>query len=131
MKRGRAPEITDYMAGALLANGPIWMWNLAVGYFSGNFSTLPPVLVGGISLIIYVAGGSLASFLVCGRADEGLLPVALKLVGAEWAFSIMMMLSNIPEASLGQALLLLISLLIGGLMGAYLSLKRRTQTGRR
>lgn len=125
MKKGRVPNITDYMAGALLANGPIWMWTMAMGYFSSTFLALPPVLVGGLSLIIYVAGGSLASYLVCERADGGLLLVALKLVAAEWAFSIMMMLTIIPEASLGQALLLLISFLMGGLLGAYISLRRR------
>ncbi len=130
MKAGRAPNITDYMAGALLANGPIWLWTMTIGHLSSIFSALPPSLLGGLSLIVYVAGGCLASYLVCGRAEEGLLLVALRLAAAEWAFSIMMMLSIIPEASLGQALLLLICFVVGGFIGAYLSLKRRLRRPR-
>ncbi|MEM3069323.1 MAG: hypothetical protein QW638_00260 [Candidatus Bathyarchaeia archaeon] len=125
MGRGRGPTITDYMAGALLANGPIWMWRMAIGYFSDWFSALPSALLGGVSLIIYVAGGSLASYLVCNRAEKGPLLAALKLIAAEWAFYIMMMISTIPEPSLGQASLSLICFIVGGFLGAYLSTKRR------
>ncbi|MBS7637887.1 hypothetical protein KEJ49_03210 [Candidatus Bathyarchaeota archaeon] len=123
--RVRSPNITDYMAGALLANGPVWMWMMAIGYFSDLFSALPPALLGGLSLTIYLAGGSLASYLVCNRAERGLLLAALKLVAAEWAFYIMMMISTIPEPSLGQASPLLLCFIIGGLIGAYLSARRR------
>lgn len=124
MGKGRVPSITDYMAGALLANGPTWIWIIAMGYFSDIFSALPKVLIGGFSLIIYISGGSIASYLVCERADEGLLIVALKLVAAEWIFSIMM-LSTLTEASSGQAFLLLICFTIGGFIGAYLSMRKR------
>ncbi len=125
MGRVRSPNITDYMAGALLANGPIWMWMMALGYFSDWFSALSPALIGGLSLIIYLAGGSLASYLVCNRAERGLLLAALKLVAAEWAFYLMMIISTTPEPSPGQASPPLICFILGGLIGAYLSTRRR------
>jgi hypothetical protein len=124
MKRGELP-ITDYMAGALLGNGPVWMWSMALAHVPSMFSALPPILVWGLSLMINIAGGCLASYVVCGRAEGETLPVALRLVAAEWAFSIMMLLSTASEPSIGQAVFLLICFTAGGLIGAYLSLWRR------
>lgn len=123
--KGRSPTLTDYMAGAFLGNGFIWMWTMTLSYLHIILFIVPPPILILLSFMIYVTGGAVASYLVCGRAEGGYLHVALKLIAAEWAFSLMMMLSIASEPSLGQALFLLTCFIIGGFIGAYLSTRRR------
>ena len=120
------PTLFDYFAGALLANGISWMWISSLGYLSAAFSTS---VLAELSYVVYIAIGILASFLVCRRTSSRHISVALKLVAIEWIFSLVMIMSYLDQPTTGMALALLVCFLMGGIAGAYITL--RSQLRRR
>ena len=115
----KAPTLTDYLAGAMLANGFVWIWAQALPYLSG----IPLTLLALASYIIYLSGGIVASYLVCKRASSRHLSVGLKFAVVTWAFSIVLMLSIATEPTVGLAIALLVCFAAGGVAGAYLALR--------
>ena len=115
----KAPTLTDYLAGAMLANGFVWIWAQALPYLSG----IPLTLLALASYIIYVSGGIVASYLVGKRASSRHLAVGLKFAVVTWAFSIVLMLSIATEPTVGLAIALLVCFAAGGVAGAYLALR--------
>lgn len=119
------PELADYLAGAILANGIIWIWGLLLASFRGFFSRFPPVLLADISYLLYLTAGSISSYLVSYRASRKHLIVSLKAAGLSWLLSLLLMLSIVSRPTLGLSLVLLVCFLAGGVAGGYLALKRR------
>jgi len=76
-----------------------------------------------LSYVVFVAGGAVASYIVCRRAGSNHLFVGLKVVGLAWIFSAVFMPAT-SEASIDLALVMLVCFVIGGLSGAYFA--RRT-----
>ena len=131
MSEGREmPNLNDYLAGAILANGFVWIWSLALGHFSDLFERIPPVILANASYVIYLSGGIVSSYLVCKRASSGHIFVGLKLVALTWAFSIVLMLSIATEPSIGLAIVFLVIFTAGGVAGAYLALRSRLKPRR-
>lgn len=122
----KAPTLTDYLAGAMLANGFVWMWAQALPYLSW----LPLTLLSNISYIIFLSGGIVASYLVCKRASSRHLGVGLKVAAIEWIFSIILMLSITAEPTVELAITLLVCFAAGGVAGAYLALRSRLRPRR-
>lgn len=120
----RVPNLTDYMAGAMVANGFVWMWAQALPHLSW----IPFTLLAEASYVIYLLGGIVASYLVCKRASSRQLIVGLKFAAIAWAFSIIMMLSIAAEPTVGLAVALLVCFAMGGVAGAYLALKSRLRS---
>lgn len=119
------PSLSDYLAGAMLANGFIWIWNQMLASFSEALSAIPIGLLADASLVIYVAGATVSSKQVCKRADKQHLIVGLKFACYSWALSLLIMLSMAPDPKVSFAISLLISLAAGGLLGAYWAIKDR------
>jgi hypothetical protein len=129
-ERLRRPSLTDYFAGAMLANGFVWIWLQALGNLSAIFSKVPVGLLADISFVIYLSGGILSSYIVCGRTSSGHLFVGLKLAALAWVVSLFFMLTAAAEPTMGLALTLLACFAAGGIAGAYLALRsmlRRTR----
>lgn len=118
------PTLTDYLAGAILANGFVWLWTLILYQFSDFFIGLPATFVADFSLIIYLSGGTLASYLVCRRSASRSVVTGLKLSVAAWLFSLVMA-PSIVDLSAGLVLSLLMCFLAGGVVGSYLALRRK------
>ena len=118
------PNLNDYLAGAMLANGFVWIWSSLLGYFSGYFTKVP-LLLADASYIIYLSGGVVSSYLVCKRAASKHLIVGVKLSILTWIFSLIIMLSFPAEPSIGTAFALLACFVAGDIAGAYLALKSR------
>lgn len=120
----RPPTATDYMAGAMLANGFVWIWTQALPYLSW----VPYGLLAEASYLIYLSGGAVASYLVCKRAASGHLVVGIKVAGVSWLISLVLLLSNVAEPTPGLALALLVCFMMGGIAGAYLALRSRLRS---
>jgi peptidoglycan/LPS O-acetylase OafA/YrhL len=120
--------LTDYLAGAVLANGFVWIWAMVLGYLQAPSQTDGDALLGLLSYVVFVAGGAVASYLVCKRAGSNHLFVGLKVVGLAWIFSAVFMPAT-SEASINLALVMLVCFVIGGLSGTYLA-RRMSLRGR-
>lgn len=130
MQEKRAPELSDYIAGAMLANGIVWIWLQALSSMRNFFSRIPVGLLADISFIIYLLAGIIASYQVCKKASSGHLIVGVKFAAFAWALSLFIMMSNLPEPTIGMATIFLVCFAAGGIAGAYLSLRshlRRTR----
>ena len=118
----RNPNLTDYMAGTMLANGFVWIWSMILTYFPDPISRIPIVILAVTAYAIYISGSAVSSYLVCKRTSSNHLMVGLKLAGLAWLFSLIMMLSSTTGPTLGSAVMLLVCYLAGGLAGAYMAL---------
>ncbi len=122
--KARTPSTTDYMAGAMLANGIVWIWQQALDNLSTIFSKVPIGLLVNASFLIYLAGGVVSSYLVCSRTTSGHLLVGLKLSALAWVISLFFVFTSPAEPTPGFVLALLACFVAGGVAGAYLALKR-------
>lgn len=130
--KARNPSVTDYFAGAMLANGIVWIWLQALSNLSEIFSKAPIGLLADASFLIYIAGGIVSSYLVCTRTTSGHLLVGLKLSALAWVVSLFFIFTSPAEPNLGFVLALLACFVAGGVAGAYLALRRmlrRTRAG--
>lgn len=119
----RTPNLTDYMAGAMLANGFVWMWSILLGNLSNRISKIPVNILADIAYIVYVSGGIVSSYLVCKRTSTRHLFVGLKLAALSWVFSLFLSLSSATGPTIGLTIVLLACLTGGSVAGAYLALK--------
>ena len=121
----RKPTTNDYLAGATLANGIVWIWNQALGAMPNIFSQVHPSILANISYVVYLLGAILAANQVCRRASSKHLIVGIKSALFSWALSLLVMLSMAPNPAIGLALSLLLCFLAGGVVGAYLIIRSR------
>jgi len=123
------PSLNDYMAGAMLANGFIWIWSMMMGHIPLLYRA-PIIILANASYLIYLVAGFTSSYLVCLRAERRHLIVGLKTALLSWLLSILFMLSFSPKPDWGFSTALLICLIMGSVAGAYLALKRRIRRRR-
>lgn len=116
------PTLTDYIAGAILSNGFVWMWYMSLFYLSSFF---PVTILADASLIIYLLGGAVSSYLVCKRASSGHLVTAVKLAFVTWIFLLFLSLSFDFELTVSFFTTLLVCFVVGDVVGAYLALRSR------
>jgi hypothetical protein len=121
----RKPTTNDYLAGAMLANGILWIWNQALGTMPNLFSQVPPGILADITYVIYLIAAIVASNQVCTRASSKHLIVGIKSALLSWVLSLLIMLSMAPNPTVGLTLSLLLCFLAGGVVGAYLIIRSR------
>jgi len=129
-KGPRAPNNTDYLAGAMLANGIIWIWMQALSLIGEDVLIVPKGLLTDLSFLIYVFGGYYAASQVCKRADTQHLIVGLKTAGYASVMAMVIMLTMISQLNIGIVLSMSISLLAGGVLGGYMHIRKRLQRRR-
>ena len=129
-KGPRAPNNTDYLAGAMLANGIIWIWMQALSLIGEDVFIVPKGLLTDLSFLIYVFGGYYAASQVCKRADTQHLIVGLKTAGYASVMAMVIMLTMISQLNIGIVLSISISLLAGGVLGGYMHIRKRLQRRR-
>lgn len=126
----RAPNNTDYLAGAMLANGIVWIWMQALSLIGEDAFIVPKGLLTDLSFLIYIFGGYYAATQVCKRADTGHLIVGLKTAGYASAMALVIMLTMISQLNIGIALSISISLFAGGILAGYMRIRERLQKRR-
>ena len=121
----RRPSTNDYLAGAMLANGAVWIWNQALGAMPNIFSQVHPSILANISYVVYLLGAILAANQVCRRASSKHLIVGIKSALISWFLSLIVMFSMAPDPTIGLAMSLLLLFLTGGVAGAYSVIRAR------
>jgi len=131
VKKGpREPNNTDYLAGAMLANGIVWIWMQALSLIGEDALIVPKGLLADLSFLIYIFGGYYGATQVCKRADTGHLIVGLKTAGYASAMALVIMLTMISQLNIGIALSISISLFAGGVLAGYMRIRKRLQKRR-
>ena len=128
--KSNEPTGNDYMAGAILANGIIWLWLQSLQMFSGFTSRISPSILADMTAVTIVIAGFISSQQVAKRSKRNQLIVALRSALYSWAGSLFMMLTS-PNASITFALILLICLLVGGVLGSYMLIQMRINERKR
>jgi len=78
---GEEPSFEDYLATGALANVPLWVYLLLLTFDSGSFSQSNPILFFTlVPVAVMIAGGMLASYLLCRRRGRRFMRIGL-LVG--------------------------------------------------
>jgi len=124
------PTSNDYMAGAILANGIIWLWLQSLQMFSGFTSRISPSILADFTAVTIVIAGFISSQQVAKRSERNQLIVALRSALYSWAGSLFMMLTS-PNASITFSLILLVCLLVGGVLGSYMLIQMRINERKR
>jgi len=127
----KQPNINDYVAGAMLANGVVWIWMQALSVFRDYTSQVPPALLADMSYVVYILGGYYASRQVCKRADEKYLIVGLKLAAASWVMGVFIMFTLAPEPDARLMVALLVCFAAGCVLGGYMTVRARLNRRRR
>jgi len=126
----REPSNNDFMAGAILANGIIWLWIQSLSMFSDFMERIPPAILTDLSYVTFILAGFISSQQVAKRSDKNQLIVALKSSFFSWVGSVIMMLS-MPSASVTFAIILFVCLMLGGVTGSYMLVRDRIIARRR
>lgn len=129
-KAPRKPNNTDYIAGAMLANGIIWIWMQALSLIGEDVFIVPKGLLTDLSFLIYIFGGYYAASQVCKRADTQHLIVGLKTAGYASVMALIIMLTMISQLKVSIVLSVSISLFAGGVLGGYMFVRKRLQRRR-
>ena len=129
-KGPRKPNNTDYLAGAMLANGIIWIWMQALSLMGEDVFIVPKGLLTDLSFLIYVFGGYYAATLVCKGADTQHLIVGLKTAGYASVMALVIMVTMISQLKISIVLSMSISLFAGGVLGGYMFVRKRLQRRR-
>ncbi len=69
------PNLEDYLAAGALANVPLWIHLLILTYTSDYFQYHPAIFFTLIPVAAMIAGGSLASILLCRRSSQRFLRI--------------------------------------------------------
>jgi len=127
----REPTSNDYMAGALLANGIIWLWMQSLTMFRDFMSRIPPALLVELTYVTFIIAGFISSQQVAKRSDTNQLIVALRSALYAWAGSLIMMLSMTGGPTISFALIVLVCLMLGAVVGSYMLIRTRISERRR
>ena len=119
-----SPSIYEYLAAAMLSIFTVWFWAQTAEQFPQFFESAPPLLITAASYAVYTLGGALVSYLVLEKSGSRRVIVGLK-VGMFSFFAsaaYFYMYSGVVRVSFIVALLF--GFLIGGYLGAVVSIKR-------
>ena len=115
----------DFMAGAMLANGIVFVWMQALSVFRQFFSQLPPRFLVDVSYILYLLAGYLASRQVIRRAKRDYLKAGLKTAGYSTIMGLLILSSMNSDQTLALAIPLGVCYFAGGILGSYIETKDR------
>lgn len=126
----KQPNINDYVAGAMLANGVVWVWMQALPLFIKSTDHLIVAAIAEFSWVVFIFGGYISSRQVCKRADEKHLLVGLKLAAVSWVMGIFIMFTLAPMPDVRLMAALLICFAAGGVLGGYMTVRVRLRRRR-
>jgi len=128
----REPTSNDFMAGALLANGIIWLWMQSLTMFSGFMGRIHPTILADFTYVTIIIAGFISSQQVAKRSETKQLIVSLRSALYSWAGSLLMMLTgNIVTPTISFALIVLVCLAIGAVVGSYMLIRSRISERRK
>ena len=118
------PE-NDFMAGAMMANGIVFVWMQALSVFRQYTSQIPPRVLVDASYIIYIFAGYIASRQVTKRAKRKHLKAGLKTAAYSTIMGLLILSTMNSEQTLKLAITLGVCYFAGGILGSYMETKAR------
>lgn len=125
------PTGNDYFAGAMFANGIVWVWMQALSLFRAQTSLIPSKFLADISFIVYILAVYLAVLQVGKRTDSQHLIVGLKTAIFSWVMAVVIMVTMAAEPTFSLAISLLVCFLSGGILGGYMLVRKRLEVRRK
>lgn len=120
-----AQSENDFMAGAMMANGIVFVWMQALSVFRQYASQLPPRFLVDVSYIIYLLAGYIASRQVTKRAKRDYLKAGLKTAAYSTVMGLLILSSMNSDQTVSLAIALGICYFAGGILGSYIETKVR------
>ena len=115
----------DFMAGAMMANGIVFVWMQALSVFRQYTSQISPRVLVDASYIIYILAGYLASRQVTKRAKREHLKAGLKTAAYSTIMGLLILSTMNSEQTLGLAITLGICYFAGSILGSYMEIRAR------
>lgn len=115
----------DFMAGAILANGIVFVWMQALSIFRETASRISLGILVDISYIIYIFAGYISVRQVTKRVEKGHLRAGLKTAGYSTIMGLLIIYTMTNEANLILAATLGVCYVAGGILGSYMEIKAR------
>lgn len=125
IKQPGEPNQADFMAAAILANGIIWFWMESLKMFSGFTRRIHPTLLTDLSYLTFIIAGFISSQQVAKRSERNQLIVALRSALYSWAGSLFMMITMTGSPTISFALIILVCLITGAVLGSYMLIRWR------
>jgi len=119
------PTQNDYTAGAIMANGIIWLWMESFSVFRGVFSNIPPTILSDLTYIVFIMAGYFSSQQVAKRSERNQLIASLRCALYSWLGSLFMMITMPGTPTISLALSILVCLLAGSVFGTYMLIRGR------
>lgn len=107
------------MAASMLTIFTVWFWAETVETFSRFFERTPLTLLTAFSLLFYILGGAVASFLVLDRVDSLDVATGIK-IGFVSSLASALYFSLFAEPDPNFIVALIFSFIVGGYLGARL-----------
>lgn len=120
-----AQSENDFMAGAMMANGIVFVWMQALSVFRQYASQLPPRFLVDVSYIIYLLAGYIASRQVTKRAKRDYLKAGLKTAAYSTVMGLLILSSMNSDQTVSLSITLGICYFAGGILGSYIETKAR------
>ena len=121
----KEPSNNDYMAGAILANGIIWLWMQSLTIFRNFTSRLAPVYLVDLSYVTFIVAGFISSQQVAKRSERNQLIVSLRSALYSWIGSLIMMLTMSGTPTISLIVIILVCLIFGAFIGSYMLIRDR------
>lgn len=125
-----AQSENDFMAGAMMANGIVFVWMQALSVFRNYVSPLPMRFLVDASYIIYLLAGFFSSRQVIKRAEREHLKAGLKTAAYSTIMGLLILSSMNSEQTVSLAITLGICYFAGGILGSYIETKDRLKRRR-
>ncbi len=125
-----AQSDNDFMAGAMMANGIVFVSMQLLSVFSQYVGQLPPRFLVDVSYLIYLLAGYLASRQVIKRAKGDYLKAGLKTAGYSTIMGLLILSSMNSEQILSATIALGVCYFAGGILGSYIETKVRLKRRR-
>lgn len=123
----KLPANNDFMAGAMLANGIVFVWMQILSIFRQTASQVPPRILVDLSYMIYIFAGYFASRQVVKRTEKEHLKVGLKTAGYSTIMGLLIIYTMANEPTMGLAVTLGVCYVAGSIIGSYMEIRARLQ----
>jgi len=125
-----AQSENDFMAGAMMANGIVFVWMQALSVFRQYVSQIPSRFLVDVSFIIYLLAGYSSSRQVIKRAKREHLKAGLKTAAYSTIMGLLILSSMNREQPVSTAIAMGICYFAGGILGSYVATKDRLKRRR-
>jgi hypothetical protein len=121
----KTPSENDFMAGAMLANGIVFVWMQLLSIFRQTASEFPQGVLVDISYLIYIFAGYISTRQVVKRTGKEHLKIGFKTAGYSSIMGLLIIFTLTKEPTMNFAIILAVCYFAGSILASYLELRAR------